>query len=61
MLFNRNFRKVETLSSELKEHFDCDGCLWPGVSVDFGNIDIARSQFDAHDCADYINCTATSK
>ena len=49
------------LCDEQTEHFDCDGCLWPGVTVVSGNVDFARSQFEAHDCENYINFNSFKK
>jgi hypothetical protein len=35
--------------------FDCDACLWPGVTVLKGDVESGRREFDSHDCGDYIN------
>jgi hypothetical protein len=51
--FDRKLRKVERMSDAVNDFYDCDLCLWPGITVPKGGEDQARREFDAHSCKDY--------
>jgi len=51
--FERKLRKVEQMSDGVSDYYDCEACLWPGVTVEKGDKDEAQREFDAHNCKDY--------
>ena len=55
MFFKRKIRKIEEFGDKNTEFFDCDGCLWPGITVSIGDVESAHREFENHVCGDYIN------
>jgi hypothetical protein len=55
MYFKRKLRKLEAICDKDVDCFDCDACLWLGVTVPKGDVDSARRDFDGHNCGDHIN------
>lgn len=41
------------MSDGVSDYYDCEACLWPGVTVEKGEKDEAQREFDAHNCKDY--------
>jgi len=54
-MFKRKFRHFFDLSTDTKDHYDCDGCNWEGIDVPKGERELAIEAYSRHVCRHYIH------